>query len=64
MSIFGGLIQGFVIATRVLAEDEVIQASRSYSVETWGTWKCSADTVGCGHVLTRPDGGYANRPRS
>ncbi len=28
-----------------------------YSVETWRTWEYWANKAGCGHLLTRPDGG-------
>ena len=31
---------------------------RPYSVETWRTWEYWANRAGCGHLLTRPDGGH------
>ena len=34
-----------------------------YSVETWRTWEYWANKAGCGHLLTRPDGGQARPPK-
>jgi hypothetical protein len=34
-----------------------------YSVETWRTWEYWANKAGCGHLLTRPDGGQAHPPK-
>jgi ribulose-5-phosphate 4-epimerase/fuculose-1-phosphate aldolase len=36
---------------------------RPYSVETWRTWEYWAHKAGCGHLLTRPDGGHAHPPK-
>jgi len=35
-----------------------------YSVETWRTWEYWANKAGCGHLLTRPDGGHAHPLKS
>ena len=32
---------------------------RPYSPETWRTWEYWANKAGCGHLLTRPDGGQS-----
>jgi len=32
-----------------------------YSTETWRAWEYWANKVGCGHLLTRPDGGPVHR---
>jgi len=34
-----------------------------YSVETWRTWEYWANKAGCGHLLTRPDGGHVHPPK-
>src|SRR6202043_3091398 len=34
-----------------------------YSVETWRTWEYCANKAGCGHLLTRPDGGQVHPPK-
>src|SRR6266478_4332665 len=36
---------------------------RPYSVETWRTWEYWANKAGCGHLLTRPEGGQARTPK-
>jgi ribulose-5-phosphate 4-epimerase/fuculose-1-phosphate aldolase len=36
---------------------------RPYSVETWRTWEYWANKAGCGHLLTRPDGGHTHAPK-
>ena len=33
---------------------------RPYSVETWRAWEYWANKAGCGHMLTRPDGGVVH----
>ena len=38
-------------------------ATSPYSVETWRTWEYWANKAGCGHLLTRPDGGHAQPPK-
>jgi ribulose-5-phosphate 4-epimerase/fuculose-1-phosphate aldolase len=35
-----------------------------YSVETWRSWEYWANKAGCGHLLTRPDGGHAQQANS
>jgi ribulose-5-phosphate 4-epimerase/fuculose-1-phosphate aldolase len=35
------------------------RGSRPHSVETWRAWEYWANKAGCGHLLTRPDGGQA-----
>jgi HCOMODA/2-hydroxy-3-carboxy-muconic semialdehyde decarboxylase len=32
-----------------------------YSTETWRAWEYWANKAGCGHMLTRPDGGQAHK---
>jgi hypothetical protein len=36
---------------------------RPYSVETWRSWEYWANKAGCGHLMTRPDGGHAHPPK-
>ena len=48
---------------KYLSQGEIAARNRGYSpysVETWRTWEYWANKVGCGHLLTRPDGGQAN----
>src|SRR5437588_803510 len=32
-----------------------------YSTETWRAWEYWANKAGCGHMLTRPDGGHVHK---
>ena len=49
-----------------LSQGEIEARNRGYSpysVETWRTWEYWANKAGCGHLLTRPDGGHAPPPK-
>src|SRR5207245_6545676 len=51
---------------RYLSQGEIEARNRGYSpysVETWRTWEYWANKAGCGHLLTRPDGGHTNAPK-
>ena len=51
---------------RYLSQGEIAARNRGYSpysVETWRTWEYWANKAGCGHLLTRPDGGHAHPPK-
>jgi ribulose-5-phosphate 4-epimerase/fuculose-1-phosphate aldolase len=46
---------------RYLRQGEIDERNRGYSpysTETWRAWEFWANKVGCGHLLTRPDGGH------
>ena len=48
---------------KYLSQGEIAARNRGYSpysVETWRTLEYWANKAGCGHLLTRPDGGQAN----
>jgi hypothetical protein len=43
-----------------LSQGEIDARNRGYSpysTETWRAWEYWANKAGCGHMLTRPDGG-------
>jgi ribulose-5-phosphate 4-epimerase/fuculose-1-phosphate aldolase len=47
---------------KYLSDGEIEARNRGYrphSVETWRAWEYWANKAGCGHLLTRPDGGQA-----
>ena len=51
---------------KYLSQGEIEARNRGYSpysVETWRTWEYWANKAGCGHLLTRPDGGHAHPPK-
>jgi ribulose-5-phosphate 4-epimerase/fuculose-1-phosphate aldolase len=51
---------------KYLSDGEIAARNRGYSpysVETWRTWEYWANKAGCGHLLTRPDGGHAHPPK-
>jgi ribulose-5-phosphate 4-epimerase/fuculose-1-phosphate aldolase len=51
---------------KYLSQGEIEARNRGYSpysVETWRTWEYWANKAGCGHLLTRPDGGQASPPK-
>src|ERR1700674_1171862 len=51
---------------KYLAQGEIDARNRGYSpysIETWRTWEYWANKAGCGHLLTRPDGGQARPPK-
>jgi HCOMODA/2-hydroxy-3-carboxy-muconic semialdehyde decarboxylase len=51
---------------KYLSQGEISARNRGYSpysVETWRTWEYWANKAGCGHLLTRPDGGHAHPPK-
>jgi HCOMODA/2-hydroxy-3-carboxy-muconic semialdehyde decarboxylase len=51
---------------KYLSQGEIAVRNRGYSpysVETWRTWEYWANKAGCGHLLTRPDGGHAHPPK-
>jgi len=51
---------------KYLSQGEIEARNRGYSpysVETWRTWEFWANKAGCGHLLTRPDGGQARPPK-
>jgi ribulose-5-phosphate 4-epimerase/fuculose-1-phosphate aldolase len=51
---------------RYLSQGEIAARNRGYSpysVETWRSWEYWANKAGCGHLLTRPDGGHAHPPK-
>ena len=51
---------------KYLSQGEIAARNRGYSpysVETWRTWEYWANKAGCGHLLTRPDGGRAHPPK-
>ena len=51
---------------KYLSQGEIAARNRGYSpysVETWRTWEYWANKAGCGHLLTRPDGGHAHPPK-
>jgi ribulose-5-phosphate 4-epimerase/fuculose-1-phosphate aldolase len=52
---------------RYLSQGEIEARNRGYSpysVETWRSWEYWVNKAGCGHLLTRPDGGHAHQPKS
>src|ERR1700680_823937 len=51
---------------KYLSQGEIEARNRGYSpysVETWRTWEYWANKAGCGHLLTRPDGGQPPPPK-
>ncbi len=51
---------------KYLSQGEIEARNRGYSpysVETWRTWEYWANKAGCGHLLTRPEGGQARMPK-
>jgi HCOMODA/2-hydroxy-3-carboxy-muconic semialdehyde decarboxylase len=49
-----------------LTQSEIEARNRGYgpySVETWRAWEYWANKAGCGHLLTRPDGGHPHGPK-
>jgi ribulose-5-phosphate 4-epimerase/fuculose-1-phosphate aldolase len=51
---------------KYLSRGEIAARNRGYSpysVETWRTWEYWANRAGCGHLLTRPEGGPTNAPK-
>jgi len=51
---------------RYLSQGEIEARNRGYSpysVETWRSWEYWANKAGCGHLLTRPNGGHAHQPK-
>ena len=51
---------------KYLSQGEIDARNRGYSpysVETWRAWEYWASKAGCGHLLTRPDGGHADPPK-
>ena len=51
---------------KYLSRGEIEARNRGYSpysVETWRTWEYWANKAGCGHLLTRPQGGHAQPPK-
>jgi HCOMODA/2-hydroxy-3-carboxy-muconic semialdehyde decarboxylase len=51
---------------KYLSQGEIEARNRGYSpysVETWRAWEYWANKAGCGHLLTRPDGGHADPPK-
>jgi ribulose-5-phosphate 4-epimerase/fuculose-1-phosphate aldolase len=51
---------------KYLSQGEIEARNRGYSpysIETWRTWEYWANKAGCGHLLTRPDGGQARPPK-
>ena len=51
---------------KYLSQGEIEARNRGYSpysVETWRTWEYWATKAGCGHLLTRPDGGHPHPPK-
>ena len=51
---------------KYLSQGEIEARNRGYSpysVETWRGWEYWANKAGCGHLLTRPNGGHAHQPK-
>ena len=51
---------------KYLSQGEIDARNRGYSpysTETWRTWEYWANKAGCGHLLTRPEGGQAHPPK-
>jgi ribulose-5-phosphate 4-epimerase/fuculose-1-phosphate aldolase len=51
---------------KYLLQGEIEARNRGYSpysVETWRAWEYWANKAGCGHLLTRPEGGDAHPPK-
>ena len=52
---------------KYLSQGEIDARHRGYSpysVETWRAWEYWANKAGCGDLLTRPDGGHVDAPKS
>jgi len=50
-----------------LSKGEIDARNRGYSpysTETWRAWEYWANKAGCGHMVTRPDGGHVHKPKS
>jgi ribulose-5-phosphate 4-epimerase/fuculose-1-phosphate aldolase len=53
-------------AIKYLSQGEIEARNRGYSpysIETWRAWEYWANKAGCGHLLTRPDGGHVDAPK-
>jgi HCOMODA/2-hydroxy-3-carboxy-muconic semialdehyde decarboxylase len=52
---------------KYLSQGEIDARNRGYSpysTETWRTWEYWANKAGCGHLLTRPESGGPQRPKT
>jgi ribulose-5-phosphate 4-epimerase/fuculose-1-phosphate aldolase len=52
---------------KYLSQGEIEAHNRGYSphsAATWRAWEYWANRAGCGHLLTRPDGGHAPSPKT
>jgi len=52
---------------KYLSQGEIEAHNRGYSphsAATWRAWEYWANRVGCGHLLTRPDGGHVPSPKT
>ncbi len=51
---------------KYLSQGEIDARNRGYSpysTETWRTWEFWANKAGCGHLLSRPDGGHIHKAK-